>query len=116
MQAFVKTNRLRALGYGGSKRSAAFPNVPTFAEAGLPNFISGSWYSLAAPAKTPAPVLDRLTTALKAVLASPEFVDAATQQSAEIYNFSREQTLAFVQQDAKTMKELIEATGMKLNN
>lgn len=116
VQAFVKANRLRAIGYGGSKRSAAFPDVPTFAEAGLPNFISGSWYSLAAPAKTPAPVLDRLTTALKSVLASPEFTSAAAAQSAEIYNFSREQTQQFVQQDAKTMNELIKATGMKLTD
>ncbi|MES2402470.1 MAG: tripartite tricarboxylate transporter substrate binding protein [Pseudomonadota bacterium] len=116
VQAFVKANRLRALAYGGSKRSAAFPDVPTFAEAGLPNFISGSWYSLAAPAKTPAPVLDRLTVALKAVLASPEFVNTAAQQSAEIYNFSRAQTQAFVQEDAKTMLELIKGTGMKLTD
>lgn len=116
VQAFVKANRLRALAYGGSKRSAAFPDVPTFAEAGLPNFISGSWYSLAAPAKTPAPALDRLTVALKAVLASPEFVNTAAQQSAEIYNFTRAQTLAFVQEDAKTMRELIKATGMKLTD
>lgn len=116
VQGFVKTNRLRALAYGGSKRSANFPDVPTFAEAGIPNFISGSWYSLAAPAKTPAPVLDRLTKALTAVLASPEFVNAATQQSAEIYNFTRAQTQEFVLTDAKNMQELIKATSMKLND
>jgi tripartite-type tricarboxylate transporter receptor subunit TctC len=114
VQGFVKTNRLRALAYGGSKRSANFPDVPTFAEAGIPNFISGSWYSLAAPAKTSAPVLDRLTKALTAVLASPEFVNAAAQQNAEIYNFTRAQTQEFVLSDAKNMHELIKATGMKL--
>ena len=116
VQAFIKANRLRALAYGGSKRSASLPDVPTFAEAGLPNFISGSWYSLAAPAKTPAPVLDKLTTALKTVLASPEFVNAAAQQSAEIYNFSRAQTQAFVLEDARAMHELVKATGMKLTD
>ena len=116
VQGFVKTNRLRALAYGGSKRSANFPDVPTFAEAGISNFISGSWYSLAAPAKTPAPVLERLTKALTAVLASSEFVNAATQQSAEIYNFTRAQTQEFVLTDAKNMQELIKATSMKLND
>jgi tripartite-type tricarboxylate transporter receptor subunit TctC len=114
VQGFIKTNRLRALAYGGNKRSANFPDVPTFAEAGIPNFISGSWYSLAAPAKTSTPVLDRLTKAMTAVLASPEFVSAATQQSAEIYNFTRAQTRAFVLDDAKSMNELIKATGMKV--
>jgi tripartite-type tricarboxylate transporter receptor subunit TctC len=116
VQGFVKTNRLRALAYGGSKRSKSFPDVPTFAEAGIPDFISGSWYSLAAPAKTPTPVLARLSKAMTAVLASPEFVNAATQQSAEIYNFTAAQTQAFVVNDAKAIGELIKGTGMKLTN
>jgi tripartite-type tricarboxylate transporter receptor subunit TctC len=116
VQAFVKSGKLRALAYGGSKRAASLPDVPTFAEAGLPNFISGSWYSLAAPARTPAPVLERLTKALNAALANLEFVNAAAQQSAEIYNLTPAQTLAYVQDDAKTMHELIKATGIKLND
>lgn len=43
VQAFVKANRLRALAYGGATRSPNLPDVPTFAEAGLPGFTSGSW-------------------------------------------------------------------------
>jgi len=116
VQAFIKANRLRALAYGGSKRSASLPDVPAFAEAGIPNFISGSWYSMATPTKTPAPVLDRLTTALAAVLASPESINAAAQQSAEIYNLTRAQTQAFVLEDAKTMHELIKGTGTKITD
>ena len=116
VQAFIKANRLRALAYGGSKRSASLPDVPTFAEAGIPNFTSGSWYSLAAPAKTPPHVLDRLTKALTTVLASSEFINTAAQQSAEIYNFTRVQTQAFVREDAKTMQELIKGTGMKITD
>jgi tripartite-type tricarboxylate transporter receptor subunit TctC len=116
VQAFVKSNRLRALAYGGSKRSAGLPDVPTFAEAGLPNFISGSWYSLAAPINTPAPVLDKLTKALAAVLASQEFISTAAQQNAELFNLTRAQTHAFVLDDAKAMHELVKATGMKLTD
>ena len=116
VQGFIKANRLRALAYGGRKRSASLPDVPTFAEAGMLNFLSGSWYSLAAPAKTPEPVQDRLSKALTVVLASPEFVNAAAQQSAEIYNLTRTQTLEFVRDDAKTMQVLIKGTGMKLTD
>lgn len=116
VQGFIKANRLRALAYGGRKRSASLPDVPTFAEAGMLNFLSGSWYSLAAPAKTPEPVQDRLSKALTVVLASPEFVNAAAQQSAEIYNLTRAQTLEFVRDDAKTMQVLIKGTGMKLTD
>lgn len=116
VQAFVKANRLRALAYGGARRSPHLPDVPTFAEAGLADFTSGSWYSLAAPVQTPAPVLERLGKALGAVLKSPEFTAAAAQQNAEIYQLSAAQTLDFVQNDAQTMHELIRATNMKLTD
>lgn len=114
VQNHIKNGSLKALAYASTKRSPSLPNVPTFAEAGLPNFVSGSWYSLAAPANTPVAVLDRLTKALTSVQASPEFQAAATQQNAEIYNLSRADTLRFVQDDTKTMQELIKTTGMKL--
>ncbi len=116
VQGFIKSDRLRALAYGGSKRSAGLPDVPTFAEAGLPNLVTGSWYSLAAPAGTPAPVLDRLTKALAKAQASPEFVSAAAQQNAEIYHLTPAQTVDFVRGDAKTVQELVKATGMKLTD
>ncbi|MNV70147.1 Tripartite tricarboxylate transporter family receptor [compost metagenome] len=116
VQSFVKANRLRALAYGGTKRSPNLPDVPTFAEAGLADFTTGSWYSLAAPAHTPPPVLARLAKALDAVLKSPEFTAAAAQQNAEIFHLTPAQTLDFVQTDAKTMHELIRATSMKLTD
>lgn len=114
VQSHIKSGSLKALAYASTKRSPSLPNVPTFAEAGLPNFVSGSWYSLAAPANTPAAVLDRLAKALASVQASPEFQAAATQQNAEIYSLSRADTLRFVQDDTKTMQDLIKTTGMKL--
>ncbi len=116
VQGFIKSDRLRTLAYGGSKRSAGLPDVPTFAEAGLPNLVTGSWYSLAAPAGTPAPVLDRLTKALAKAQASPEFVSAAAQQNAEIYHLTPAQTVGFVRDDARTVQELVKATGMKLTD
>ena len=114
VQNHIKSGSLKALAYASTKRSSSLPNVPTFAEAGLPNFVSGSWYSLAAPANTPVAVLDRLAKALASVQASPEFQAAAAQQNAEIYNLSRADTLRFLQDDTKTMQDLIKTTGMKL--
>lgn len=116
VRGFVRTNRLRALAYGGSKRSTSLPDVPTFAEAGLPNFISASWYSLAAPAKTPQPVLDLIAKALSAVLVSPEFINSAVEQSAEVLSLTRAQTLKFVRDDFTNMQQLIKGTGMKLTD
>jgi len=80
----------------------------------LPDFTSGSWYSLAEPANTPAVVVDKLAKAFSAVLKSGEFQAAAVQQNAEIFNFNRAETLRFIQDDAKNIQELIKSTGMKL--
>lgn len=113
---FVKAGRLNAIAIAGASRSALLPNVPTFAEAGLPNFVAGSWYSLAAPAKTPPAVLDILAKALATVQAQPEFLAVTAAQSAEILKLNRAETRKFVQDDAKAVAELIKATGMKLND
>jgi tripartite-type tricarboxylate transporter receptor subunit TctC len=114
VQPFVKSGQLKALAYASNKRSASLPDVPTFQEAGLADFTSGSWYSLAAPANTPQAVVDKLAKAFSAVLKSSEFQAAAVQQNAEIFNFNRSETLRFIQEDAKNMQDLIKSTGMKL--
>src|SRR5467141_505956 len=67
-QQYVRTGRLVGLGVPGSTRSAALPDVPTFAESGLPGFDVSSWTGIFAPAGTPRPVLDKLQRELTAVL------------------------------------------------
>ena len=64
-----KSGKLKALGFSGASRLAALPDVPTIAEAGLSDFhYDSGWHGLFAPAKTPAPVVDRLySEAAKAV-------------------------------------------------
>lgn len=113
---FVKTGRLRALAYGGSKRSPDLPDVPTFAEAGLPNLEMGSWYSLAVPAKTPPPVVERLVKALQAVQASPDFKKILLSQNAEIMPQMKGQATDYIRADGKRLNELVQATGMKLQD
>lgn len=113
---FVKAGRLKPLAIASASRSPVLPDVPTFAEAGLPNFVSGSWYSLAAPAKTPAAVVDALAKALAAVQAQPEYQGIVASQSAEIVRLTRAQTNQFVQDDTKAVAELVKAAGLKLND
>lgn len=68
----VRAGKLKALAVTGDKRSELLPDVPTYAEAGFASAALVSWYGLAAPAKTPEPVLARLTQELSAVMADPE--------------------------------------------
>src|SRR5947209_11000389 len=68
----VRTGKLRALGVGGKSRLAALPDVPTFAEAGLPGAEATNWWGIVAPAGTPATVLQRLQAEIGAIVDSPE--------------------------------------------
>ena len=59
-----------------AKRTASLPDVPTFIESGVPDFVVNSWVAVLAHANTPAPVLKRLTVDLDAVLADPAVREA----------------------------------------
>jgi len=69
---FMKTGRLRGLGLSSAARAASAPDVPTFIESGLPDFVVDSWVGLLAPAGTPKPIVDRLQAEVAAVLQMPE--------------------------------------------
>jgi tripartite-type tricarboxylate transporter receptor subunit TctC len=69
---FIKSGQLIALGTGGAKRSPVLPDVPTIAEAGVPDYVADNWWGLAAPAGLPKPIIDKLYTATEAALKAPE--------------------------------------------
>jgi tripartite-type tricarboxylate transporter receptor subunit TctC len=68
----VREGKLRAIGVTSAKRSAAAPDIPTLAEAGLPGFEAVSWFAMFAPANTPAPVVNKLQAEISKILKSPD--------------------------------------------
>jgi tripartite-type tricarboxylate transporter receptor subunit TctC len=68
----VKSGRLRGLGIGVLKRSPFLPEVPTIAEAGLPGFETVGWIGIAAPAKTPEAIVDKLNAEMLRILNQPD--------------------------------------------
>jgi tripartite-type tricarboxylate transporter receptor subunit TctC len=70
----LKSGKVRALAVGLAARLPDFPNVPTFAEAGYPQFDFSAWYAVFAPAKTPKEVIAKLSTALSSALKNPEVI------------------------------------------
>src|ERR687896_2247107 len=68
----VRAGKLRALALSAPKRSSEYPDLPTFAEAGLPQYDTNAWYSMHAPAGTPSEIVRRLNGELAAILKEPE--------------------------------------------
>lgn len=67
----VKSGKLRAIAVSSAQRVGSLPDVPTFAESGVPDFVVNSWVGVLAPAATPRAVIARLNEALNAALADP---------------------------------------------
>jgi len=79
---YVKSGKLRALAVTSAQRSPGMPEVPTLAELGVPNAESGSWVALLAPAGTPQPIIDKLSAAVKEVVAMPDVSEKLIAQGA----------------------------------
>jgi tripartite-type tricarboxylate transporter receptor subunit TctC len=114
VQQFIDAGQLRALAYAAPKRSASLPNVPTFAQAGLPGFESSTWYVLAAPAKTPPVVLDRLARAMAAVYVSPAYKRQMQFLGADIIDSKPAAVTEFVKKDAESTLRIIKAANIDL--
>ena len=78
----IQSGKLHALAVTGKTRLASLPDVPTAAEAGLPKLDATSWFAVFAPAATPKPVIDRLTSEIARLMATPTFRQKATELGA----------------------------------
>ena len=78
----IAAGKLRALAVTGKTRLPSLPNVPTSAEAGMPKLDATSWFAVFAPAKTPQPVVDRISSEIAKLTATPAFQQKAAEQGA----------------------------------
>lgn len=109
----VRAGRIRALGISSAKRSAAAPDIPTIAEAGVPGFESVSFTSLAAPAKTPREVIMILSSAIAKAAQSQEVSTALTNQGTEPAILTPEQMAAYVRDEIVKWRKVVTAAGVQ---
>jgi tripartite-type tricarboxylate transporter receptor subunit TctC len=95
----VRSNKLRALAIGDLKRSAAFPEIPTVTESGIPKFQATAWTGLLAPANTPAAIINRLNREVVKIVLSPDFKEWITQSGADPVGSTPEEFLAFIKSE-----------------
>ena len=109
----VKAGRLRPLALTTAKRSAALPELPTIAEAGVPGYEAQQWFALAAPGNTPRPIIERLHKALMAVLRDPDVVGQFGAQGAVIVGNTPEEFGAYLRSELDKWARVIRDAGIK---
>nr|WP_313656849.1 tripartite tricarboxylate transporter substrate binding protein [Achromobacter ruhlandii] len=109
---FIRQGRLLALAYASDKRSPLLPDVPTLAEAGVAGADAATWYSLAAPAGTPADIVRTLSDAVRAVNDDPDYRRVMQEQAIALMALSPREADAYVAKDQADMRRLLGSLGL----
>ena len=110
----VREGRLRALATSGSKRSSAWPDLPTFSEAGLPEATSDGWFGLVGPAGVPASVVKKLSADVTRLVSEPKIREQLARGGAEVPNDTSTATFAkLMQTEYERYTRLVKETGMR---
>jgi tripartite-type tricarboxylate transporter receptor subunit TctC len=107
----IKAGKVRALAVSGETRSAAFPDVPTMKEQGYPALISYSWFGISAPARTPAPIVERIAREMQVVLKQPDVVKRWHEIGAESSSMTPAEFGAFVKAEMEKWTPVVKASG-----
>ena len=109
----VTTGKLRALAVGTASRTPALPDIPTVAEAGYENFETSQWYGILAPAKTPAPIAQKISADINRVVALPDVI-ARFQHDGDVpKGTTPEEFAAFIESEAKRWGVVVKTAGIK---
>jgi tripartite-type tricarboxylate transporter receptor subunit TctC len=107
----LKAGKLRPLAISSAKRSALLPDVPTFAEAGLPGVESYAWYGMFVRAGTPKDIVTRLNAEAIKVLKGPDFVNVYKETGAEYVGDTPENFAKFVAAEAAKWAKIVKESG-----
>ncbi len=111
--AHVEAGKLKALASATSKRPLIAPNVPTMAEAGMPDFDTSIWFGLVAPAGTPREIVDKLSRAVAEAQKSDEVVKMLRTQGFEAITGGPDEFAKSMQSEIKRWNDVAQAAGLK---
>ncbi len=109
----VKAGKVKALAVTGRTRAAVAPEIPTVAESGLPGYEVYGWYGIAAPAKTPRAVIDRLHAEVAKIARNPKMKERLAGQGLELVGNSPEEFDAFIRAEVAKWGEVLRRAGLK---
>jgi len=109
----VRSGRLRGLGIGTLKRSPFLPDVPTIAESGYAGFEAVGWIGIAAPARTPAPILDKLNAEIVRIINTAEMRERLATLAFTPVGDTREQFARFIKAEIAKWGKAVKESGAK---
>jgi tripartite-type tricarboxylate transporter receptor subunit TctC len=110
----IQAGKLVALGVTSTARAASLPNVPTVAQT-VPGYAAESWFVLVAPAKTPAAIVDRVSSETDALLKKPSVAEKLRSLGAEPVGGTPAQLGAHIAAETKKWREVVKASGAKVD-
>jgi len=110
----IQEGRLRGLAVTSAERWPTLPNVPTMAEAGIPDFVVTSWCTLAFPAGVPRPIVDKLNAAIRQVAAEPSVQGRYQQVGAKVLWSTPEDAAAYAAKQRPMWRDLVQLTGARI--
>ena len=113
---FIKSGRLKGIAITGETRLLQLPQVPTFAESGMPDFNPAYWYGVYAAADTPKEIIDRLTNEIAKLIATPEINEKLVSQGLKPFYATPDGTAALMRADLDKYAKVIKTANIKLEN
>ncbi|RPI46599.1 MAG: tripartite tricarboxylate transporter substrate binding protein [Betaproteobacteria bacterium] len=111
----IKSGKLRIIAVTGAKREPTVPDVPTIAEAAVPGYEFGIWFSMFAPAGTPKPIVARLNQEVVKALAAPDMRQKLAQTGVNVETSTPEQLGKHLQAEVAKWAKVIKAAGIPIN-
>ena len=113
--AHIRSGKMKALALAQPQRSALVPDVPTFAEGGVP-FEAKSWFAIAVPAGTPRPVIDRIAADVRRVVGEPQYREKyITAQGLDAFTLGPDEFAAFLAKDREKYAQRVKNANVRLD-
>ena len=113
VQPFVEAGKLRALAVTTTKRWPELPDVPTVAEAGVPGYEASAWFTIAAPAKTPREIIDKMNASMNKYISEQEMIAKMRKLGAEPFGGSPDDMAKLIAEETVKWKKVIDFAGLK---
>ena len=110
----VRAGKVRLIGLTNSKRATYTPEMPTLSELGLPDYEATGWFGIAAPAKVPSEIINKLNSEINAILETPEIATKLSQLGGEVVGGSPDNFKYFIQSEAKKWGRVIQNVKIKM--